>query len=244
MNKKNINHRGIFPKIIPELTEEQKNIKYDFMKHWLMILRKNYGIVDKFNHNVVFKNRPQNFLKTLEIGAGIGEHLNYEILSDEQKKNYYALDVRKNVLDILSKEHSSVNAVLGDCEKKLKFEDKFFDRVIAIHILEHLPNLPSAINEIHRVLKNNGCFQVVIPCEGSLAYTVARKISAERIFKKKYNTSYDWYIKSEHINLPFEIFDELKKKFNIVNKKYFPLPVPVEFCNLCIGLNLSPKIKT
>ena len=48
-------------------------------------------------------------------------------------ENYYALDVRKNVLDILSKEHSSVNAVLGDCEKKLKFEDKFFDRVIALN---------------------------------------------------------------------------------------------------------------
>ena len=56
------------------------------MEHWLKILRKKYTIVDNFNHKVVSKNRPENFLTTLEIGAGIGEHLNYEKLNDDQKK--------------------------------------------------------------------------------------------------------------------------------------------------------------
>ena len=112
--------------------------------------------------------------------------------------------------------------------------------------MEHLPNLPKTISEISRVLSVNGLFQVVIPCEGSIAYTLARKISAERIFKKKYNTSYDWFIKSEHLNLPYEIFNELEKKFIIEKKIYFPFPISFEFCNLCIGINLklNPKIRT
>jgi len=241
-DKKFINIRGLFPKKIPELTLEQKLIKDDFMKHWLTVLRKNYAIVDKFNHNVVYKNRPKKFLKTLEIGAGIGEHLNYEKLNAEQKKNYFALDIRKNVLEVLSREHPTANPVLGNCESELDFDDNFFDRIIAIHILEHLPNLPKALKEVFRVLKKGGCFQVVIPCEGSLAYTLARKVSAERIFKKRYKTNYNWFIESEHINLPYEIFNELKKNFNIIKKKYFPLPISYEFCNLCIGLNLLPKI--
>ena len=241
MIENNLNKKETFPKKIPELTSEQKKIKEDFMEHWLKILPKKYLIIDKFNHNVVVKTRPINFLKTLEIGAGIGEHLNYENLNDHQKKNYYAMDIRENLLKIISNEHPMINTILGNCEKKINFEDNFFDRIIAIHILEHLPNLPNAINEIARVLKKNGLFQIVIPCEGSLAYRFARKISAKRVFEKKYNTSYDWFITNEHVNFPYEIFDELKKKFILSKKTYFPIPIPFEFCNLCIAINLRLK---
>ena len=97
-----INKKYLFPKKILKLTSEQKLIKDDFMEHWLKVLRKKYGIVDKFNHNSVVKSMPKNFLKTLEIGAGIGEHLNYEKLNDNQKKNYYAMDIRENLLKIIS----------------------------------------------------------------------------------------------------------------------------------------------
>lgn len=234
--------KSLFPKILPELTNEQKLIKDDFMEHWLKILRKKYSIVDKFNHNVVSKNRPENFLTTLEIGAGIGEHLNYEKLNDNQKKNYYALERRLNLLKILKEEHPEAKTVHGDCEKDFIFENNFFDRIIAIHVLEHLPNLPHTLLEVSRVLKKDGLFQVVIPCEGSFAYTIARKISAERIFKKRYKTDYSWFINSEHINKPYEIFNELRKNFIIINKFYFPIPIQFEFFNLCIGINL--KIKT
>jgi ubiquinone/menaquinone biosynthesis C-methylase UbiE len=239
----NTDQENLFPKKISKLTAEQKLIKDDFMEHWLKVLRKNYTILDRFNHKVVVNNKPKNFLKTLEIGAGLGEHLNYEKLNDNQKKNYYAMDIRENLLKIISKEHPKINTILGDCEEKINFENNFFDRVLAIHILEHLPNLPNAINEVARVLKNSGMFQIVIPCEGSIAYTIARKISAKRIFEKKYKTSYDWYIKSEHVNLPHEIISELKKKFVIIKKTYFPIPISIEFCNLCIALNLKIKVK-
>jgi ubiquinone/menaquinone biosynthesis C-methylase UbiE len=236
MNKKNL-----FPKVLPSLTEEQKIIKDDFMEHWLKVLRKNYNIVDNFNHKVVIKNKKKDFLTTLEIGAGIGEHLNYEDLTENQKKNYYALEKRENVINILKKEHPDINAVHGDAEKKLPFDDNYFDRIIAIHVLEHLPNLPDTLKESSRVLKKTGLFQIVIPCEGSLAYSIARKISAERIFKKKYKMDYDWYIKSEHINKPNEIFEELSKFYKIKKKIYFPIPIPFEFCNLCISINLELK---
>ena len=86
MIKDKKNKKNLFPKQIPKLTSEQKLIKDDFMEHWLKTLRKNYGIVDKFNHKTVVNSMPKNFLRTLEIGAGIGEHLNYERLNDNQKK--------------------------------------------------------------------------------------------------------------------------------------------------------------
>ena len=240
MNDKR-DQKNRFPKKVPVLTPEQKKIKDDFMKYWLEVSRTNYGIYERFNHQTVVKNKPTKFLKTLEIGAGLGEHLAYEDLNEDQKKNYYAMDMRENVLQILKKENPEINAILGDCEEGLEFTDNFFDRVIAIHVLEHMPDLPKALTEISRVLKSDGIFHVVIPCEGSLAHQIARKISAERLFKKKYNTSYDWFIKSEHLSVPFEIFEELEKKFHIIKKNYFPIPVPFEFCNLCIGIHLKKK---
>jgi len=83
---------------------------------------------------------------------------------------------------------------------------------------------------------------VVIPCEGSLAYSIARKISAERIFKKRYGMDYEWFIKREHINSPFEIFNELGKLFKTNSIKFFPFNgIQKEFCNLCIGINLTKK---
>ena len=127
-------------------------------------------------------------------------------------------------------------------KKKTNFKSNFFDRVIAIHILEHLPNLPKALNEINRVIKTSGTFQIVIPCEGSLAYSIARKISAERIFKKRYEMDYEWFIKREHINSPLEIFTELEEYFKIDTIRFFPINIiPLKFCNLCIGINLTKK---
>ena len=231
-----------FPKKIKKLSHKRKKISDDYMKYWHTVLRKKYNLVDKFNHKYVVTTRPASFKTVLEIGAGDGEHLHYENLNKNKLKNYFALDTRKNMLSKLIKEHTEVNTINADCQKKTKFKSNFFDRVIAIHILEHLPKLPQALSEINRVMKKNGNLQVVIPCEGSLAYSIARKISSERIFKKRYNMNYDWWIKSEHINLPFEIFNELDRFFKITLIKFFPLNViPLEFCNLCIGINLKKK---
>ena len=192
------------------------------MKYWHEVLQNKYSIVDKFNHEYVTKSRPKRFKTVLEIGAGDGEHIYYEKLNKKKLKNYFALDVRKNMLSKLNRNHKEVNVVNGDCQKKTNFKSNFFDRVIAIHILEHLPNLPKALYEINRVIKKSGTFQVVIPCEGSLAYSIARKISAERIFKKRYGMDYEWFIKREHINSPFEIFNELGKLFKTNSVKFFP----------------------
>ena len=50
---------------------------------------------------------------------------------------------------------------VADCQQRLPFEDGSFDRALAIHVLEHLPNLPAAVAEIHRLLKPSGRFVVL-----------------------------------------------------------------------------------
>jgi len=231
-----------WPKRLPELTEEQKRISDDFMKYWHEVLPKSYGIVEGFNHLYSVRNAPEGFRRTLEIGAGLGEHLIYENLSEVQGANYTALEVRQNMVDEIRKRFPAINVALGDCQSRLDFADGHFDRILAIHVLEHLPNLPVAIAEMYRLCdKAIGVFSVVIPCEGGFTYTMARKISAQRIFEKRYKQSYRWLIEREHLNKPSEILAELRPYFDVIHRSFFPIPIPAIACNLCIGLTLRPR---
>jgi len=233
---------NIWPKQVKSLTEEQKRIGDDWLKFWLEMFPEKYSAYARFNHQFVTNSCNRVGGNTLEIGCGDGEHLKYESLDKWQDGNYYALDIRKNVLDILGNKFKKVNCILGDCQERLDFPNGMFDRVLAIHVLEHLPNLPAALDEIYRLLdKDSGMLQVVLPCEGGLAYSLARKISSERMFKKRYDMPYDWYMESEHINTIDEVLNELNKKFTVCDHHYFPLRVPIRTVNLAIGINFKSR---
>lgn len=234
-----------WPKVLPTLTEDQIRIKDDFMKHWHEVLPKRYSFIERFNHSYPlhqsFKyiKKPENsFIKTLEIGAGLGEHLIYEDLSSQ---DYYCLELRENMSQKISEKFPQVHVITGDCQKTLPFEKEFFSRIIAVHVLEHLPDLPSALKECHRVLAKGGVFSVVIPCDPGLVYGLARSVSAKYIFEKRYQQSYDWFISTEHINTPSEILYEIDPLFDIVSRRFFPFFFPVTSLNLCIGLTLVKK---
>lgn len=232
-----------WPKRFAALTEEQQIISNDFMKHWHEVLasRKQYSLIEKFNHNYSVKHAPADFLHTLEIGAGLGEHLDYEKLSPMQKQSYVAFELRENMATKIKERHPEVKTLVGDCQQRLPFADNYFDRIIAVHVLEHLPNLPETIKEMHRLChKARGCFSIVIPCEGGFLYSLARKMSAQRIFKHRYKQPYQWFIEREHVNKPHEIFAELKPYFKIQQRCFFPFVLPTTNLNLCIGLTLKP----
>lgn len=233
---------GSWPKTLPPLTTEQQRISDDFMKHWHEVLPRRFGLVEKFNHGYVVRHAPPEFTRTLEIGAGLGEHLHYEKLSPEQESEYYALELRENMSRQLRERFPRVQAITGDCQQRLDFPDGYFDRILAVHVLEHLPNLPATVREMRRLCDpERGIFSVVIPCEGGWAYSLARRISAQRIFEKRYGQSYQWFISREHLNRPQEILGELTRHFSVVQRSFFPLLLPLLFCNLCIGLTLRPK---
>jgi SAM-dependent methyltransferase len=231
-----------WPKTFPPLSPEQEAIRDDFMKYWHEVLPRRYGAIERFNHGYSVRTAPADFLRTLEIGAGLGEHLEWERLTSEQERNYWALELRENMSSEIRRRFPRVQTVTGDCQQRLPFAEGHFDRVLAVHVLEHLPDLPAAVREVYRLCdKDRGVFSVVIPCEGGLAYSLARRISAQRIFQKRYGQPYKWFIEREHINRPHEILAELRPYFRVVSRRFFPLRVPAVFCNLVIGLTLQPR---
>jgi ubiquinone/menaquinone biosynthesis C-methylase UbiE len=228
-----------WPKHIPQLTDEQIAIRNDFMKYWLTVLPKRYGIVEKFNHGYAANKGFFKGCKTLEIGAGLGEHLGYEKLNEQE---YTVIELREELANEIKRKYPNIAVLIGDCQEKISSNDDYYDRILGIHVLEHLPNLPAALREIHRILKiKGGKFIVVIPCEGGFSYVLARQISAKRIFQKRYHQSYKWLVSIEHINKPDEIISELEKLFQIQERAYFPLRIPSISLNLCIGMVLTKR---
>lgn len=234
--------RGQWPKRIPEMTFEQARIFNEFHKVWLDALPQRFGVIEKFNHSYPLRTleKIQGMPRTLDVGAGVGAHIGYEDLS---KQEYTALEFQVDLAEALKEKYPSVNVLLGDIQERVDVPDGYFDRVLAIHVLEHLPKLPNALDEIERILSPNGWFSVLIPADPGLVYNFTRNISARRIFEQRYKQSYDWFIACEHINAPDEIIEQLEKRFEIVQTSYFPLMVPVIPLNLVIGLTLRQRTR-
>ena len=105
-------------------------------------------------------------------------------------------------------------------------KDDSFDRVLAIHLLEHLYNLPVALDEVARVLRPGGVFSVVIPCEGGRLYSLGRQFTTKRIFEKRYQVPYEWMIRQDHCNSAREVLSELASRFRVRRRSFFPCGVP------------------
>jgi len=228
---------GVWPKQLPVFTDDEQRVRDAFMARWLEYLPTHGGFVERFNHGYPLRAAAAEG-RTLEIGAGLGEHIGYENLENQE---YYAVELLPELADAIEARFPSVNTLVGDCQARLPFADGFFDRVLAIHVLEHLPNLPAALDEVARLLAPDGRFVAVVPCEGGAVYSLARRLTSKRLFEREFGRDYDWFIRSEHINVPWEIEHELGERFDVVEARYFPFRIPSVGVNLIIGLTMRPR---
>jgi SAM-dependent methyltransferase len=150
-----MSHPQKWPKRFAPLTPEQESILNDFVKQWLEVLPRRYSAIERFNHGYPVwtwaeqrSSHATKPVRTLEVGAGLGAHIGYEDLSHQ---DYHALEMRENVLEVLKSRFPMVHAVLGSIEERRPFADGYFDRVVIVHVLEHLCNLPAARDEFRRL---------------------------------------------------------------------------------------------
>ncbi len=230
------NARGTWPKIRPPLNPDQARALEDWYRHWLETgMPGQFGAITDFGHTYALRSMTPG-AKTLEIGPGNGAHLAYEDLT--KSGGYVGLELRASLSNAIEQKYPKVRIVVGDCQERIDIPDNTFDRAIAVHVLEHLTDLPAALAEIARVLKPGGKLSVVIPCEAGLGYSLGRVFTTKRTFEKRYGCEYEPIIRHEHVNTAREVLREVKRLFRVEHRSFYPMRVPLVDVNLIIGLTL------
>lgn len=98
--------------------------------------------------------------RILDIGCGTGETLSFlHTLYPDAK--LYGVDTSATAIRF-SKKRGHKNILKAKAEK-LPFKDNFFDTVLFLDVLEHIPDDQKVVHEAKRVLKKGGCIIITSP---------------------------------------------------------------------------------
>lgn len=194
------------------------------------------GFVLKSTHSIVEKPFGPNtkFSQVLEVGAGTLAHLPFVKHAFDR---YIASDFDQAVIDAAKKLPLPENVELKRLDGgKLPFEDNSFDRLIATHVLEHVPMPHEALEEWVRVLKPGGVLSLILPCDPGLLWRIGRALGP-RHSAEAAGLPYDYYMAREHINSIFNLNQILKFHFPKRDVHWWPLRVPIADINLIYSGN-------
>jgi len=148
---------------LPEQTLLGKTGEVDYY-HW------NYKFPIKYIQKYRFKRivnllGKQKFHSLLEAGTGSGIFLP-ELAKHCEK--LYACDIHKNfdqIRELCEKSAIKNFNLTTQSIDNTNFPDNYFDVVVAVSVLEFVPDIEKAVNEIKRILQNDGLFITICPME-------------------------------------------------------------------------------
>jgi ubiquinone/menaquinone biosynthesis C-methylase UbiE len=91
--------------------------------------------------------------------------------------------------DLSAAGYADVRLEVGDATR-LQFADATFDRVLCSEVIEHIPDAPRALAEIHRVLKPGGTLAISTPNRRSW-YGFDRYVVYGGLLRRRWNHPYD-----------------------------------------------------
>ncbi len=204
MNESNIYYLfNKFPKKRPPLPTKLKSI---FNKLYLDN-RKSFlsQLSERWLHLVIKERKIKK--KTLEIGAGTLNHLEFENLN----KIYDIIEPKK----FLFKENPKKKFVNKIYNNLRKCKNSYYDRIISCAVLEHHTNLPEFLYLSSLKMKKKGYQSHSIPCEGYPTWNLTWYLISGIFFQIKYRYSFKYIMKHEHVNN----LDEIIELINFFYKK-------------------------
>lgn len=99
--------------------------------------------------------------RVLDIGCATGSYL------EHFSGNSLGIDISKKNIEIAKAK--GLNVKLSNIEKSLPFSDNEFEVVFCAHVLEHVDSPIKLLQEISRILKEDGSLIIGLPTEISLA---------------------------------------------------------------------------
>jgi len=209
-----------WPKIVEPLSPETQDKYLNWEAYWLAHYNDKYHFVEEFNKTflIKFAKHFKKRARLLEVGPGLSTQVR-SIFSDT---DYYCFERRQDFCQKLRSQISPAHVFEGDIQEVTGMPGRFFDIIVALHILEHLPNLPAALREIRRILVPQGTLLVVIPCVGSPLYDLGGRFSSGRAFRRMFGEGYELLKRHEHMNSAQEIVQEIQREFFFAQVAFYP----------------------
>ncbi|WAQ99294.1 Y2258-like protein [Mya arenaria] len=109
--------------------------------------------------------RLESGIKVLDLGCGPGNYTN--ILSQRfSNSTFVGLDFSESAIEMANRDKaerglSNVTFQVGDAHNLQEDWTEDFDMVFVYNVLHDLPNPHKTLNQIHRILKPDGCFSLI-----------------------------------------------------------------------------------
>lgn len=139
-----INTQSKWLKVFFECARKLKQISNDFIIYWRQVLSspKIINYLDNFNYR-------------------------YPLIL----KNDIALELGENVGTVIRTNFPDDKTCIVGCQEHISSENNYFDRIIAIHVLECSPYLSGANKEMPRLYQKEGRLETEITCmSGAMSY--------------------------------------------------------------------------
>jgi phosphatidylethanolamine/phosphatidyl-N-methylethanolamine N-methyltransferase len=187
------------------------------------------------SHALLEKTLPSNFIagQVLEVGAGSGHHFSF---IKHPVSQYVLTDSSDAMLKVASARYpeeiaSSRLLISNQDATHLEYPDQSFDRLIATHVLEHIPNPVAALQEWDRVVKKGGLMSIVLPCDPGLLWRFGRFLGPRRN-ARKLGLPYDYVMAADHVNSIFNLVVFIRHHFESINELWYPSRMPLPDVNL------------
>ena len=138
----------------------------------------------------------RHFSRVLELGGGNGEHLNYVLHGFD---SYTLIDLRQAQLEDSHKQDPRIIPIVANAEC-LPVDDNSIDRVIVTCLLHHVDHPEIVLQEIDRVLSNNGTATIFLSCDPGFVVRFLRKLTTERTARSLGFRGYDLMNARDHRN--------------------------------------------
>lgn len=121
-----------------------------------------YWFARRYYAALVRRYAPGKGGKLLELGCGLGHLLG--LLQDDFA--CVGIDIADYSIEQLKRNAPQVEGLVMSAEDLSHFADREFDVVVALHLVEHLPDPAHTIREVDRILSSGGLFLFATPNPG------------------------------------------------------------------------------
>lgn len=204
------------------------------------------GVVMRASHRLMERNvSPEQNARVLEVGGGAMPHISW--MNMTQTESYTVSDIirvhQRKMNALKAQMPNGVTLTLHDFEgdKTLQTLPGNFTRIIASHVLEHIPDPEAAITRWSELLSPDGVLSIAIPCDPGWAWRLGQLVAFRGYGTSLTFPEYDLLMSREHVNSVQRILKILRYYFHRPSIRWFPSFVPVVDFNLVCAINVSAK---